>query len=74
MAYNYNKLLGKIVEVFGTQANFAKAMNMSEHSMSLKLNNKVKFSQPDIDKACELLGILHSEIGVYFFDRNVQID
>lgn len=73
MAYNYSKLLGRIVEVFGTQAKFAEAMVMSEHSMSMKLNNKTRFSQVEIDKACSLLSIPHEQIGLYFFTRNVQV-
>lgn len=72
MAYNYRKLLGKIVEAFGTQSEFAKAMNISEHSLSTKLNNKVNFKQPEISKACELLDIDSSEISDYFFTVEVQ--
>ena len=73
MAYNYSKLNGRIVEVFETQANFAEAMGVSEHSISKKLNNKSKFRQFEIDKACELLSIPHEEIGLYFFNRNVHV-
>ena len=50
MAYNYSKLLGKITEKFGTQGNFAKSMNISERSLSLKLTNKVPF---------KLLSLIH---------------
>lgn len=72
VAYNYQKLLGKIVEVYGTQYEFAKALNISEHSLSLKLNNKVNFKQPEITKACELLGINSAEMSDYFFAEQVQ--
>ena len=72
MAYNYKKLLGKIVEVFGSQYEFAKAMNVSERSLSLKLNNKVNFKQPEITRACELLHITSAEISDYFFTEEVQ--
>ena len=41
MPRNYNKLIGKIVEVFGTRAVFAQQMNWSERTCSLKLNGKV---------------------------------
>lgn len=41
MSYNYPKLLGRIVEKYGTQYNFSIAMGMSERSLFLKLNNKV---------------------------------
>lgn len=72
MAYNYQKLLGRIVEFFGTQYEFAKAMGMSEHSLSVKLNNKTNFKQVEIAKACELLDILPSKISDYFFTLEVQ--
>ena len=55
MAYDYSKLLGRITEKFGTQARFSGAMGMSERSLSLKLNSKVPFKQPEISKACSLL-------------------
>ena len=73
MAYNYSKLLGKITEKFGTQGNFAKSMNISERSLSLKLTNKVPFKQPEISKACRLLGISDKEIPAHFFTLEVQL-
>ncbi len=72
MAYNYKKLLGKIVEVYGTQYEFAKALNVSEHTLSSKLNNKVNFKQSEITKICELLDIASTEISNYFFTEKVQ--
>ena len=72
MAYNYSKLLGKITEKFGTQASFAKSMNISERSLSLKLTNQVPFKQPEISKACQLLGISDKEIPAHFFALEVQ--
>lgn len=72
MAYDYRKLLGKIREVYGTSCEFAKAMNLSERSISLKLNGKVGWKQQEIDLACELLGIPYSEVSEYFFKRKVH--
>lgn len=72
MAYNYNKLLGRITEKFGTQARFSNAMEMSERSLSLKLNCKVPFKQPEISKACSLLDICDEDISAYFFTIEVQ--
>lgn len=72
MSYSYQKLLGRIVEIFGTQYEFAKAMNISERSMSMKLNSKLNFKQSEIAKACELLNIKPSEISEYFFTAKVQ--
>lgn len=42
--YDYSKLNGRIVEICGTQANYAKAINLSERSVSLKLNNLRAFT------------------------------
>jgi hypothetical protein len=67
MGFNYSKLIGKIVEVFGTRAKFSHAMGLSERTISLKLNNKISWKQPEINKACELLSIPAAEIPAYFF-------
>lgn len=72
MAYNYSKLLGKITEKFGTQGNFAKSMNISERSLSLKLTNKGSIQAAEISKACQLLGISDKEIPAHFFTLEVQ--
>ncbi|MCU7380770.1 DUF739 family protein [Clostridiales Family XIII bacterium ASD5510] len=72
MCYDYSKLLGKIVEIFGSQIKFATAMKWSERTLSLKLNNKVSWKQPEIDTACTLLEIPNDEIVVYFFTKKVQ--
>lgn len=67
MPYNYSKLLGRIVEKTGTQTNFAKMMNISERSISLKLNGKRGWKQSEIAKACSVLEIPADEIATYFF-------
>ncbi|MBR2943357.1 MAG: DUF739 family protein [Clostridia bacterium] len=72
MAYEYSKLLGRITEKFGTQGRFAEAVGMSERSLSLKLNSKVPFKQPEITKACSLLEIDDADIPAYFFTLKVQ--
>ena len=50
MAFDYSKLRGKIVEIFGTQSCFAVAMGWSERTLSLKLNGLRTWKQPDICK------------------------
>lgn len=72
MAFNYNKLKGRIVEMFGNQIEFAKAMEWSERTLSLKLNGKVSWKQSDILKAVKLLKLSENDIQEYFFTIEVQ--
>lgn len=72
MSFNYNKLRGKIIEVFGSQEKFADELGISTNALSRKLNNKISLSQQDIIQWSELLGIPDSEYKSYFFDYNVQ--
>ncbi len=69
MAFKYNKLKGKIVEVFGTQADFSKRIKLSEQSITAKLAGRSRFSQDDIITWCEALDIDQNDIGLYFFTR-----
>lgn len=72
MPRNYSKLIGKIIEIFGTRAAFAQQMDWSERTCSLKLNGKVDWRQDEMEKACALLGISCLDIPVYFFALEVQ--
>ena len=65
--YSYSKLKGRIVERDGTQANFACKLGISKNSMSKKLTGKTEFSQSDIIRWAELLGIEKGEYEEYFF-------
>lgn len=67
MPYNYSKLLGRITEKVGTQYAFAERMELSERSISLKLNGKLGWKQAEIAKACEVLELSHNDIADYFF-------
>ena len=73
MVYDYSKLNGKSVEVCGSQAEFARRMEMSQHSVSHKLNNKVGFRQDEIETALDVLGIARDQVADYFFTRKVQV-
>lgn len=67
MGFQYSKLRGKIVEKFGSQKEFAKALNTSEVSVSNKMNGKTAFTYRDIEKWRDLLDIESVDVGVYFF-------
>lgn len=67
MAMNYDKLRGKIREVFHTQEAFAEALGISKTSLSKKLNGSVYFTQDEMNRSCELLNIPKEFIPVYFF-------
>lgn len=70
--YDYNKLRGRIKEIFGTQSAFAKAMGLSDVSVSNKLNNNVEWGQEEIEKSVMILNIAYSDIHSYFFTHKVE--
>ena len=72
MAFNFDKLKGRIVEIFGSQAEFAKAMEWSQRTASLKLNGLIPWNQKDIAKAVHILRLDESDIPAYFFTIEVQ--
>lgn len=72
MSFDYSKLRGRIREMFGTEGAFAKAMTLSQQTLSTKLNNKVLFTQDEIKSACSILQIETADIPAYFFTENVQ--
>lgn len=69
---SYAKLKGRIIEIYGSQEAFASAMEMSKSSVSMRLNNKVRWSLDEVYKAKNLLNINDSEISAYFFTPKVR--
>ena len=67
VTHNYNRLIGKIAEVCGTRAEFAKRLDMAAGTLTNKLAGRTDFTQGEIDAACELLGINKRDIPAYFF-------
>ena len=72
MNFDFSKLRGKIREKYGTETKFAEAMDVSTTTLSLKLNNKVVWTVPEIVKACELLDIPFEFIPIYFFTEVIK--
>lgn len=72
ITYDYSKLRGLIKEKYSTISLFSQDLGISQTSLSQKLNNKVSFSQIEIDKAKRLLGIKDSEIADIFFKEKIR--
>ena len=72
MEFNFNPLMGLIVSEYGSRKNFAEALGISDSNLSMKLNNKTKWSPDEICKCQELLRFSPEEIGKYFFTLKVQ--
>lgn len=72
MSFHYARLKGRIKEVCNTNEEFAKRMGLSLATISMKLNNKSQWTQPEIFKAVDVLDINSSDIPAYFFTPVVQ--
>ena len=74
MKFDYSKLIGRIVEKFGSRKAFAEACGFSENTMSQKLSGKMSITTNDIVKwsSPELLDIDNNDIPQYFFANKVQ--
>lgn len=65
--FKYAKLRAKIKEKYGTEGEFAKALNTSQVSVSRRFNGKTQFTSEDIKAWCLLLEIPVADSGLYFF-------
>lgn len=65
--FKYAKLRARIKEKFGTEGNFAEALNISQVAVSRKLTGKTQFKTKEIKQWCMLLDIPIESAGVYFF-------
>ena len=74
MAFNYNKLIGRIIEKYGTRSAFAAAIGMTDATLSSRLNNVTPFKADEIKKICapDILDIPDEAISEYFFTLKVE--
>lgn len=72
MEFDYSELSGRITARFKTKKRFAKAAKMSEGSLSMKLNGKTPWTQPEIHTAQQLLDIPPDKLVKYFFTPKVH--
>ena len=69
MNFDHSKLLGRIVEKFGSQKALAAKIGWTESKLSARLNNSVQFDAEEILILCALdvLDVPPEEIHAYFF-------
>ena len=67
MAYDYARLRGRITEICGSVTEFARQMPLSRRAITAKLACKTEWTQTEIGRACQILGINAKDIPAYFF-------
>ena len=72
MEVDYSKLIGRIVEKYGTRGAFAEAMGMSHGKLSNRLKGRSDWNINEYIKACDLLDIPAQEMGSYFFTLKLR--
>ena len=69
--FDYSKLSGRIKEKYGSQKDFAKALGVTETTLSNKITGIYYFTQAEIKKACQLLEVEPGKVTEYFFTAKV---
>ena len=72
--FDFSRLVGRIVERFGSRRAFCNAAGISETVLSGRLNNQSSFRDYEIFRFCEpeLLDIKDDEVVAYFFTQKVR--
>lgn len=70
---DYSKLLSRMKAKGYTQKSLAKAVHISESHFCQKIMSNYPFKQTDISRLCEVLDIPACDIGLYFFQKQVEI-
>ena len=68
---DYDKLRGRVVEMYRTQKGFAEALGKDLSLVNLTLNGKRNIDQEEIEQWCRVLKIPTEEIPTYFFGKKV---
>lgn len=72
ITFDYSKLLGRIIEIYGSHYKFAKQLGISTHSLSMRLNGHIAWRDVEIYKSIELLNLKADDIDKYFFKQKVK--
>lgn len=67
MVFNYSKLRGRMVEVYGTIGKTAEAAEIRRDMLSQAMNGRRAFTPTEISRLARVLDIPAEEIGAYFF-------
>ena len=72
--FDHSKLVGRIIEKFGTRTNFCEHVGMAKSTLAGKLRGNHPFSTDDLDLLCapENLDIKPQDIVAYFFTPKVR--
>lgn len=65
---NYQKLRGRIRELYNSEKNFAESIGKSQNWLSKILNGKNEMKRNEIELFIDKLNIQDSEINEYFFN------
>lgn len=68
---SYAKLRGKIREVYGTQEAFAEAIGLSKAGLSMRLNNKIKWTADEIEKPRTHLALKRQKSANIFYTKSL---
>lgn len=70
--FDYSRLLGRIVERFGSRRAFCAAAGMREAILSSRTCNRSDFKDQEIYNIVEMLEIKDDEVVAYFFTPKVR--
>ena len=77
VVFDFSKLMGRIIEKYGTYTAFADAFGMKKNVLSSRLRNKTYFQPDEMLRACELLDLPVASIPLYFYTlefHKVELD
>ena len=72
MEKDFSKLIGRIIEKFGSRTAFCKAWGKKNEYLSRRLNNVTEFDANDMIEIIELLCIGPEDINTYFLTIKVR--
>jgi hypothetical protein len=65
--FDYSKLKGRIIEKCGSQKSFAEKLGIAECTLTSKLLGYTYFTQDEMLRSCDILGIKPDNVFLYSF-------